>query len=106
MRFDFSNFPFSGKAFSAKPMTFCEPEVTRYLSAIIELAALETGDRKAREHWQSLQLRNLLAHATSRSPFWRRRIGIQGGLGDARLSRLPILSRRNCANRSRRKVRC
>ncbi len=94
MRFDFSNFPFSGKAFSAKPMTFCEPDVTRYLSAIIELAALETGDRKARERWQSLQLRNLLAHATSRSPFWRRRIGVREGLGDARLSRLPILSRR------------
>ncbi len=94
MRFDFSDFPFSGKAFSAKPMTFCEPDVTRFLSAIVELAALETGNRKAREHWQTLQLRNLFAHAANRSPIWRRRIGAQGGLGGPRLSRLPILSRR------------
>jgi phenylacetate-coenzyme A ligase PaaK-like adenylate-forming protein len=94
MRFDFSDFPFSGKAFSAKPMTFCEPDVTRFLSAIVELAALETGNRKAREQWQSLQIRNLLARAANRSPFWRRRIGVRDGLGGARLSRLPILSRR------------
>ncbi|MGD0639698.1 MAG: hypothetical protein ABSC22_03030 [Roseiarcus sp.] len=72
-------------------MTFCEPEVTRFLSAIVELAALETGDRKARERWQAAQLRNVLAHAANRSPFWRRRIGPR----EVALSRLPILSRQD-----------
>lgn len=94
MKFDFSDFSFSERAFSGKPMTFCAPELTRYLSAVMEIAAIETGSRAAREHWQAAQLRNLLAHATNRSPFWRRRIGARAGLGDVKLARLPILSRR------------
>jgi phenylacetate-CoA ligase len=94
MRFEFSHFPLSDRAFSEKPMTFCEPQALRFLSAILELAAIETGDRRARETWQASQLRNLLAHATERSPFWRARIG-GGRPADALdLSWLPVLSRR------------
>ena len=63
MKFDFSHFPLSDRAFSEKPMTFCEPQAMRFLSAILELAAIETGNRRARAAWQASQLRNLLAHA-------------------------------------------
>ena len=94
MRFEFSHFPLSERAFSQKPMTFCEPQALRFLSAILELAAIETGDRRARETWQASQARNLLAHATERSPFWRARLGGRSPADGLDLTELPILSRR------------
>jgi phenylacetate-CoA ligase len=93
MRLDFSQLPLTNRAFSDKPMTFCEPESLRALSAIIDLIAIETGNRKAREHWQSTQLRHLLRHAAARSAFWRQRIGTKKNTSDIELSSLPILSR-------------
>ena len=90
MRFDFSSIPFSARAFSAKPMAFCQPEVCRFFSAIVGPAAIETGPRAAREAWQRAQLRNLLRHSANRSPFWRGRIGAGP---DASLESLPILRR-------------
>jgi len=90
MRFDFSNIPFNPQAFSDKPMAFCRPEVTRFLTTICELVALETGPRAAREAWQSTQMANLLRHAEKRSPFWRERLSAAHGAG---LSGLPILRR-------------
>ena len=90
MRFDFSNFPFNARAFSDKPMVFAQPEVGRFFSAILDLAAIETGPRAAREAWQGAQLRNLLRHAPNWSPFWRTRIGAGPG---ANLDSLPILRR-------------
>jgi phenylacetate-coenzyme A ligase PaaK-like adenylate-forming protein len=90
MRFDFSSLPFNARAFSDKPMAFAQPEVGRFFSAILDLAAIETGPRAAREAWQRAQLRNLLRHAANRSPFWRGRIGAGPG---ASLDSLPILRR-------------
>ena len=90
MRFDFSNFPFNASAFSDKPMAFARPEVGRFFSAILDLAAIETGPRAAREAWQAAQLRNLMRHAANRSLFWRGRVG--SGL-DANLGSVPILRR-------------
>ena len=90
MRFDFASFPFNARAFSDKPMTFGQPEVGRFFSAIFDLAAVETGPRVARQAWQEAQLRNLLRHAANRSPFWRGRID---AAASARLDRLPILRR-------------
>ena len=88
MRFDFSEFPFNERAFSDRPMAFARPEVTRFLTALIELMALESGPRAARAAWQAAQTANLLRHATDRSPFWRSRIGAEKAL-----AKLPILSR-------------
>src|ERR1700690_2259247 len=93
MRLDFSQLPLTNRAFSNKPMTFCEPESLNALSAIINLIAIETGNRKAREHWQSTQLRHLLRYAVARSAFWRQRIGTKKSTSDIELSSLPILSR-------------
>jgi phenylacetate-coenzyme A ligase PaaK-like adenylate-forming protein len=90
MRFDFSRFPFNAGAFSHKPMAFAQPEVGRFFSAILDLAAVETGPRAARQAWQGSQLRNLLRHATERSPYWRGRIG---AWREASLDGLPILRR-------------
>ena len=90
MKLDFSDFPFSSAAYSARPMTFCEPGVGRCLSALADLAAIETGPRRAREAWRQAQLRNVFAHAARRSPFWRARLG---ALGEARLEDAPILTR-------------
>jgi phenylacetate-CoA ligase len=92
MRFDFANMPIRERAFSEKPMTFCDPEPKNFLSAILDIGAIETGNPLAREHWQTVQLRNLIKHVTERSPFWRKRIGGRKLFGLA-LSSLPILER-------------
>ena len=63
MRFDFSKVPLKNRAFSEKPMTFIDEEAKNVLAAIIDLVAIETGNRAAREHWQHKQLQNLLQHA-------------------------------------------
>jgi phenylacetate-CoA ligase len=90
MRFDFSEIPFNSRAFSDKPMAFCQPEVARFMATICELVALETGPRAAREAWQSAQTKNLLRHAEQRSPFWRARLAAANGAG---LPGLPVLRR-------------
>ena len=61
MRIDFSQIPLKNRAFSNKPMSFCDPDAKTCLSAVIDLVAIETGNRTAREYWQTTQLRNLLA---------------------------------------------
>jgi len=92
MRLDFSDMPIRHRAFSEKPMTFCDPEPKNFLSAIFDVAAIETGHPLARDHWQTAQLRNLIKHATERSAFWRQRIGA-GKLSGVTLSSLPVLER-------------
>jgi phenylacetate-CoA ligase len=92
MRLDFSDMPIRQRAFSEKPMTFCDPEPKNFLSAILDIAAIETGNPLAREHWQMAQLCNLIKHATERSTFWRQRIGARK-LSGLTLSSLPILER-------------
>ncbi len=93
MKIDFSQLPLANWAFSEKPMTFCETSHKNTLSSVIDLIAVETGNRKAREHWQAAQLRNLLFHASQRSAFWRQRIGTKRNVRDVKLASLPILTR-------------
>ena len=64
------------------------------LSAITEIALIETGSPSARERWQQIQLRNLVNHVTQRSAFWRARIGKRKG-SDIDLASLPILARQD-----------
>jgi phenylacetate-CoA ligase len=92
MPFNFSNIPLKNRAFSEKPMTFIDEETKYFLAAIIDLVAIETGNRTAREYWQHKQLQNLLQHAAQNSPFWRKRIGAKN-IKNVRLSDLPVLTR-------------
>ena len=92
MRFDFSKVPLKNRAFSEKPMTFIDQEAKNFLAAIIDLVAIETGNRAAREHWQHKQLQNLLQHAAQKSAFWRERIGPKK-IKDVCVSDFPILTR-------------
>ena len=92
MRFDFSGMPIRERAFSERPMTFCDPEPKNFLSAILDICTIETGNPLARERWQKAQLYNLIKHAAERSTFWRKRIGARK-LSDVTLSSLPILER-------------
>ena len=92
MRFNFSEAPLKNRAFSEKPMSFVDEAPKTFLSAIIDVVAIETGNRAAREHWQHRQLENLLQHAGQRSAFWRDRIGGKKAKGIS-LSDLPILTR-------------
>jgi len=92
MRLDFSQLPLKNRAFSEKPMAFIDQEPKNFLAAIIDLVAIETGNRIAREHWQQNQLQNLLQHAAQRSEFWRKRIGTRK-INDISLLDLPILTR-------------
>jgi phenylacetate-coenzyme A ligase PaaK-like adenylate-forming protein len=73
-------------------MAFLDPEPRAMLTAIAEMALIETGSPTAREHWQSAQLRNLLAHASQRSSFWQKRLGSKK-LSDVKLGSLPVLTR-------------
>ena len=90
MRLDFSDLPLKETAFSDKPMTFIDQGPKNFLGAVMDLVAIETGDRRAREHWQQKQIDNLLSHAARKSAFWRKRIGANKA---ANLERLPILTR-------------
>jgi len=92
MKLDFSQLPFRSRAFSEKPMAFIDSEPKQLWSAIIDVIAIETGKRKARENWQKAQLRHLLKHARERSPFWGKRFGTRK-ISDVNLFDLPILTR-------------
>src|SRR5689334_24551958 len=96
MQFDFSGTRFRRTAFSEKPMVFIDQEPKTTLGAIIDLAAIETGNRDARDYWVQTQLENLLQHAVSRSAFWRKRVGVKKIKGVA-LSDLPVLTRSDVA---------
>ena len=90
MRLDFSDLPLKETAFSDKPMTFIDQEPKNFLGAVMDLVAIETGDRRAREHWQQKQIDNLLSYAARKSAFWRKRIGATKA---ANFERLPVLTR-------------
>jgi hypothetical protein len=92
MLLNLSELPFKNRAFSGKPMTFIDQAPKNFLAAIVDLIAIETGNRAAREYWQNEQLKNLLQHAARSSPFWRKRIGTKK-INDVRLSDLPVLTR-------------
>jgi phenylacetate-CoA ligase len=94
MRIDFSRLALKNRAFSDKPMTFVDKLPKEYLSAILDLAAIETGNRAAREYWQQNQLQNLLIFAAQRSDFWRARIGSRKIKG-IRLSDLAVQTRKD-----------
>src|SRR5437763_8421841 len=94
MMFDFSGYRLRKGGYSETPMTILDPQPRAMLSAITEIALIETGNRSAREHWQQIQLRNLLNHATQCSDFWRSRIGT-GKASDINLASLPILTRQD-----------
>jgi phenylacetate-CoA ligase len=96
MRLDFSPISLKEAAFSEAPMTFVDQEAKGFLSRIMDIAALETGNPAARARWQQTQLQNLLAHAARRSPFWKARIGA-GSVASIRLAELPIQTRADVA---------
>ena len=96
MQFDFSKVPLKNRAFSEKPMTFIDQEAKNFLAAIIDVVAIETGNRAAREYWQHKQLQNLLQFAAQKSPFWRERIGTRK-ITDVSPSDLPVLTRGDVA---------
>ena len=92
MRIDFSEAPIKNRGFSEKPMSFMDDAAKSFLSAIVDVVAIETGNQFAREHWQHTQLQNLLDHASQRSAFWRERLGSKK-IKDISLPHIPILSR-------------
>lgn len=92
MRLDFSGSLLNPRAFSTRPMTFCDPATKIPLSAICDVIAVETGSREAREAWQAAQLQNLIAFAYQRSAFWRTRIGARHKRS-IKLAALPPLTR-------------
>ncbi len=92
MRLDFSQLPLKEIAFSELPMGFLESTASNFLGAVMDLVAIETGNRVAREQWQQMQLQNLLMHAAQKSPIWKNRFGARKIKG-VRLGDLPIQTR-------------
>ena len=91
MKLDFSKYPVRDRGYAERPMVFLDIVPGKILGGIVELALIETGSRVARERWQKTQLRNLLAHASQRSSFWRNRLGTKQS--KTKLAELPILTR-------------
>jgi phenylacetate-CoA ligase len=91
MKLDYSAYPIRAGAYSGRPMSFLDTGPSTILTAVSELALIETGARVARERWQKTQLQNLLTFVTQRSNFWRQRIG--GKPRETRLDSLPLLTR-------------
>ena len=94
MTFDFSGYRLRPRAYSKTPMTMLDAGPKEMLSAIMEIALIEAGNRSAREHWQEVQLRNLLNHTAQNSIFWRLRIG-RTGASNVDLAALPVLTRQD-----------
>jgi phenylacetate-coenzyme A ligase PaaK-like adenylate-forming protein len=92
MLFDLSKVELKNRAFSERPMTFIDQESKNFLAAVLDLVAIETGNRAARKYWQQKQLQNLLQHAVQKSEFWRKRLGSKNAK-DIELSDLPVLDR-------------
>ena len=92
MKLDLSQFKLNNRAFSEAPMSFLGPEPQQFLTNVIDVIAVETGNPTATEAWQKSQIRNLLRHAQAQSPFWRKRIGTKA-LNSIRLTDLPIMTR-------------
>ena len=59
MLFDLSKVELKNRAFSERPMTFIDQESKNFLAAVLDLVAIETGNRVARKYWQQKQLQNL-----------------------------------------------
>ncbi|MGE5305897.1 MAG: hypothetical protein ACM3TN_21495 [Alphaproteobacteria bacterium] len=97
MKIGLSQLQIGNRAFSERPMTFLDSAPKSHFSDILDLIAIETGNRKAREHWQKVQLKNLLKYAAARSSFWRKRIRTED-LKNVDLLKLPILSRTDVVN--------
>ena len=91
MKFDFSDFPLANRGYSERPMMFLDEDSSSALTAVLELALIETGKRAAWERWQKAQLRNLYMHAIQRSAFWRDRMQMR--TPDSKLNTLPVLTR-------------
>ena len=96
MQLDFSKVPLKNRAFSEKPMTFIDQDAKNFLAAVIDVVAIETGNRAAREYWQHKQLQNLLQFASQKSAFWRARIGTRK-IKDIGPSDLTVLTRGDVA---------
>jgi phenylacetate-CoA ligase len=94
VNFDFSEYRLRNRGYSERPMSILDPEPKATLSILTEICLLETGNRSAREHWQQIQLRNLVNHVTQRSAFWRSRIGGRRA-SDIDLVSLPMLTRQD-----------
>jgi phenylacetate-CoA ligase len=92
MLFDLSKVELKNRAFSERPMTFIDQESKNFLAAVLDLVAIETGNRAARKYWQQKQLQNLLQHAVQKSEFWRKRLGSKHAK-DIQLSDLAVLDR-------------
>ena len=92
MLFDLSKVELKNRAFSERPMTFIEQAPKNHLAAVLDLVAIETGNRTARKYWQQKQLQNLVQHALQTSEFWRKRLGARKAR-DIELSDLPVLQR-------------
>jgi phenylacetate-coenzyme A ligase PaaK-like adenylate-forming protein len=97
MLFDFSTAPLKNRAFSERPMTFIEQEPKNTLAAIMDVVAIETGNRAARTYWQQKQLQNLIKHAVQKSAFWRPRLGTRN-IKNIELTDLPVLTRDELRN--------
>ena len=79
----FSGIALKPEAYSGTPFQVLRID-SQAFSLLMQIILLETGDRPARQNWQSAQIANLLQHAASRSQFWRERAA-----KDRRLRRFP-----------------
>ena len=94
MDFSFLNGRVNDDAFSDKPFTILNRDVSDSFSVLMEILLLETSQRSALEAWQGNQLKNLIKHASNRSQFLRDRLsGHKASIED--LTSLPVQLRKD-----------
>jgi len=92
MAVDFRGVSFQPDAFSAAPLGFWEASQKDRIADVIQLIAIETGARAARELWQQNQLKALVAFAAQRSAIWSQRLA-NSAKGALHLEKIPLLTR-------------
>ena len=90
---NFSQIPLKPAAYSGASFQFLGMQESSAFSLLMQIILLETGDRAARNNWTAAHITSLLKHASSRSAYWRERLGSTGSADS--LDGLPILSRRD-----------
>ena len=89
---DLLQHPLKRLPFSPQPFSFLARHAREELAMISEIELVEFGPASSRESWQRAQLRNLVRHAMSLSPFWRKRLAAFAGKED-QLENFPPLGR-------------
>lgn len=96
MQIDLSQLKLRAGMLSDRPFQIVRDGERSFVTGLMETLLLEGAAKETRAQWQSFQLRNLITHAQSRSPFWKSRLALTA-MDPRQIHRLPPLTRKDLA---------